>query len=107
MDTISKKIVEGTATETGEGFFNSLVKNLALTLNVPAAWVTEYVDEYRQLPGLDFWLDGKLTENVEFMAAGTPCEAVLDRGRRVHVTDGIEEVFAMVYIQLAKPVLNL
>ena len=72
MDTILKKIVEGTASETGEGFFNALVKNLALALDVPAAWVTEY---------------------VEFMAEGTPCAAVLDRNRMVHVADRIEEVF--------------
>ena len=37
MDTILKKIVEGTATETGAEFFNVLVKNLALVLDVPAA----------------------------------------------------------------------
>ena len=88
-----KKILEGTATETGEDFFSALVKNLAQTLDVPAARVTEYVDEYRQLRGLAFWLDGKLTEKVEFGVEGTPCEAVLDEGSLVHVTDNIEEVF--------------
>ncbi|MGD1973205.1 MAG: hypothetical protein PVH37_21790 [Desulfobacterales bacterium] len=47
---------------------DTILKNLAMTLDVPAAWVTKYVDEYRQLRGLAFWLDGKLMENVEFMA---------------------------------------
>lgn len=93
MDTLIKKIVEGTATETGEKFFNALVQNLASALDVPAAWVTEYVDEYRQLRILAFWLDGELMENVEFKAEGTPCEAVVDKGRMVHVADKIEEVF--------------
>jgi len=93
MDTILKKIVEGTATETGEGFFNALVKNLALALDVPAAWVTENIDESRQFLVLAFWLDGKLTENEELKAEGTPCEAVLLEGRMVHVLDNIEEVF--------------
>ncbi|MEN8690377.1 MAG: sigma 54-interacting transcriptional regulator [Desulfobacterales bacterium] len=93
MDTILKKIVEGTATETGEGFFNALVKNLALALDVPAAWVTENVDESRQFLVLAFWLDGKLTEDEELKPEGTPCEAVLVEGRMVHVPDNIEEVF--------------
>jgi PAS domain S-box-containing protein len=93
MDTTLKKIVEGTATETGEGFFSALVKNLALALDVPAAWVTENVDESRQFLVLAFWLDGKLTENEELKPEGTPCEAVLVEGRMVHVPDNIEEVF--------------
>ena len=93
MDTILKKIVEGTATETGERFFSALVKNLALALDVPAAWVTEYVDEYRQLRALAFWLDGKLMENVDLTIEGTPCEAVVVEGHIVHVANQIEEVF--------------
>ena len=93
MDTILKKIVEGTATETGKGFFSALVKNLALALDVPAAWVTENVDKSRQFLVLAFWLDGKLTENWELKAEGTPCEAVLVEGRMVQVPDNIEEVF--------------
>ena len=93
MDTILKKIVEGTATETGEGFFNALVKNLALALDVPAAWVTENIDESRRFLILAFWLDGKLTENEELKPEGTPCEAVLVEGRMVHVPENIEEVF--------------
>ena len=93
MDTILKKIVEGTATETGEGFFSALVKNLALALDVPAAWVTENVDESRRFVILAFWLDGKLTENEELKPEGTPCEAVLLEGRMVHVPENIEEVF--------------
>ena len=93
MDTILKKILEGTATETGEGFFSALVKNLALALDVPAAWVTENVDESHQFLVLAFWLDGKLTENWELKAEGTPCETVLVEGRMVHVPDNIEAVF--------------
>jgi len=93
MDTILKKIFEGTATETGKGFFSALVKNLALALDVPAAWVTENVDKSRQFLVLAFWLDGKLTENWELKAEGTPCEAVLVEGRMVQVPDNIEEVF--------------
>jgi len=93
MDMILKKIVEGTATVTGEGFFSALVKNLAQALDVPAAWVTEYVDEFHQLRALAFWLDGNLMENVDLDIEGTPCEAVVVEGRIVHVADQIEEVF--------------
>jgi hypothetical protein len=70
-----------------------LVKNLALALDVPAAWVTENVDKSLQFLVLAFWLDGKLTENWEFTAEGIPCEAMLVEGRMVQVPDNIEEVF--------------
>jgi PAS domain S-box-containing protein len=93
MDSILKKIVEGTSTETGEGFFHALAKNLALALDVPAAWVTEYVDEFSKLQVLSFWLDGKLMENVEIKIEGTPCEDVLAQERMVHVSDRIDDFY--------------
>ena len=38
-----KQIVEGTSTYTGRDFFDSLVMNLAETLDMQGAWVTEYL----------------------------------------------------------------
>lgn len=45
MEKNLQTIVEGTATETGEAFFAALVKNLSQSMNVAAAWVTEYTAE--------------------------------------------------------------
>lgn len=39
--TALRMILEGTATETGERFFSSLVENLAKALQTHGAWVTE------------------------------------------------------------------
>jgi len=92
-DAILRRILEGTATETGEKFFSALVINLANALQVPAAWVTEYIDEYRKWRAMAFWLDGQLLENVESVVTGTPCEVVLKGGRILHVADQVAGEF--------------
>ncbi len=48
-DTVIRRILEGTAPETGAEFFNILVKNLALVLDTAGAWVTEYVPDHHRL----------------------------------------------------------
>ena len=45
VDQALRLIVEGTASETGTGFYAALVKGLAATLNTNGAWVTEYLEE--------------------------------------------------------------
>ncbi len=42
-------IVLGTASETGEQFFQALVRNLAEALGTAGAWVTEYFPDRRTL----------------------------------------------------------
>ena len=49
LEIALKQILEGTATETGEQFFQALVKNLASALKTHGAWVTEYFPESRRL----------------------------------------------------------
>ena len=58
VDAALRTILEGTATETGERFFAALVKNLSDALNTHGAWVTEYIEEYRRLRALAFWMGG-------------------------------------------------
>lgn len=48
-DTALRAILEGTATETGQRFFEALVQNLAKALGTHGAWVTEYFSERRRL----------------------------------------------------------
>ena len=76
-ETALRTILEGTATETGERFFEALVENLGKALHTHAAWVTEYIPESRRLKALAFYLDGAFLKDWEMDLAGTPCEHVI------------------------------
>ena len=43
VDVALRRILEGTASATGEAFFPALVQNLAEALGTFGAWVTEYI----------------------------------------------------------------
>jgi PAS domain S-box-containing protein len=88
-----RRILEGTARETGEGFFAALVENLAKALNTHGAWVTEYIQECRRLRALAFWMDGQWIQNYEVDIAGTPCEQVIERGNLVHFPDNLLDLY--------------
>ena len=92
-DAVVRAILEGTATETGEGFFAALVENLSKALHTQSAWVTEFISKTRQLRALAFWADGKLMPNFEMDVDGTPCQAVVETAQLVHYPDKIIEVF--------------
>ena len=92
-DAVVRAILEGPATETGEGFFASLVENLSKALHTQSAWVTEFISKTRQLRALAFWADGKLMPNFEMDVDGTPCQAVVETAQLVHYPDKIIEVF--------------
>ncbi len=94
MDRILKNILEGTVGETGEDFFVALVKNLALAMDVSAAWVTEYVAEYRHLTTLAFWMDGALMPAMDLTIKNTPCEVVLEKGHAMHVVEEVASEFS-------------
>ncbi|MGB8427799.1 MAG: hypothetical protein WCD88_18580, partial [Desulfobacterales bacterium] len=55
-----RMLLEGTATTTGERFFEALVENLAWALSTKHAWITEYNADLRRLRALAFWVDGEL-----------------------------------------------
>jgi transcriptional regulator with GAF, ATPase, and Fis domain len=86
-------ILEGTARETGEGFFKALVENLVRATGTAGAWVTEYLPESRRLRALAFRLDGAWVEDYEREIDGTPCELVLERRRLLHIADRVLDVF--------------
>jgi PAS domain S-box-containing protein len=92
-DAVVRTILEGTATETGAGFFAALVENLSKALNTQSAWVTEFSEKSRQLRSLAFWADGGLRPNFEMDIDGTPCQAVVETAQLVHYPDKIIEVF--------------
>src|SRR5262249_62285526 len=84
-----RSIMEGTATHTGDRFFQTLVESLARVLGTHGAWVTEYLPESRRLRALAFWLGGEWVPNFEYAIAGTPCEDIVDSGRAVHIVDNV------------------
>jgi PAS domain S-box-containing protein len=86
-------IVEGTASETGRGFYAALVRGLAATLNTNGAWVTEYLEEARRLRALAFWLNGEWVSDYEYDLPGTPCEAVIKESKLVHIPDNVAQLF--------------
>ena len=92
-DTALRTILEGTATETGERFFEALVEHLAKALHTHAAWVTEYIPESRRLKALAFYLNGSFLKEWAMDLAGTPCEHVIDQARLIHFPDNLLNLF--------------
>ncbi len=88
-----RTILEGTATVTGERFFEALVENLAKALHTHAAWVTEYFPDSRRMKALAFYLDGTFLKNWEMDIAGTPCEHVIEEARLIHFPDNLLNLF--------------
>ena len=87
-----RAIVEGTARDTGEVFFQSLVRHLATAIGVDYAFVAEFADKRTRVRTLAYWGKGETRENVEFDLAGTPCEDVV-RGGLCHHPSGVKERF--------------
>jgi signal transduction histidine kinase/FixJ family two-component response regulator len=71
------RILQGTASVTGEAFFPVLVENLAIALEVRHAMVSEVCRENTsQLRTVAYWADGGICENVTYDLADTPCHSV-------------------------------
>ena len=88
-----RRVVEGTASETGEGFLRSLVDNLRSALGTMGAWVATLDEERSELRAVsmrlrDDWLDG-----YTYPVMGTPCEVALSERRAVHVPDRMVELY--------------
>ena len=93
VDAALRTILEGTATETGAGFFRALVKNLAEALGTHGAWVTEYFPESRRLRALSFWLGDRWLDGWEMVVDGTPCERVIDDRCLIHIPDNLLDIY--------------
>ena len=93
LEIALKQILEGTATETGEQFFQALVKNLASALKTHGAWVTEYFPESRRLKALAFWMGGQWLKDWEMVINGTPCERVIEERCFIHIPDNLLDIY--------------
>lgn len=71
-------IIKGTASDTGEEFFRSLVKNLAGALNVRYAFIGVLKeDSLNEIQTLALWDGQKFMDNILYNMTGGPCELTL------------------------------
>ena len=85
------RVAEGTAGETGERFFRSLVDHLRSALGTMGAWVATLDDGGTSLRAIsmrmrDEWLDG-----IAYPVDGTPCKTALEERRAFHVPERLIE----------------
>jgi formate hydrogenlyase transcriptional activator len=86
-------VLQDTATQTGEAFFQALAQSLARALGTFGAWVTEYLPESRRLRSLALWLGEEWMPEYERGIDGTPCEVVLEERRLVHYADRVVDLY--------------
>jgi PAS domain S-box-containing protein len=86
-----RAVVEGTARQTGQEFFQSLVRHLASAVGTRYAFVAEFAGGTRART-LAFWFRDRITDNVEWDVTGTPCEDVV-RGNLCHYPLGVRASF--------------
>ncbi len=91
-DAALRKIAEGIKSETGERFFSSLVRHLALVLNCQYAFVSELLKDRLSFRTRAVWGRGQFLQNFDFPLAGTPCEAVLN-GHTAHYPEKLCQLF--------------
>lgn len=89
-----RAIVEGTAHGTGEEFFQTLVRHLALAVDAHYAFVAEFAspDDNRTARTIAYWARNAIVKNVEWTLAGTPCEDVV-HGALCHYPMGVQQRF--------------
>lgn len=87
-----RSIVEGTSSRTGDEFFRSLVRHLALALGVRFAYISEFLDFANQCHILAGWDGDKFSSLDQFSPVDTPCEEVL-AGMVSYYSDGVQDAF--------------
>ncbi len=92
-DGALRAVVEGTASDTGQAFFDSLVENLARAIGTYGAWITRYVQERQTLDTVAFWLGDRHLPDYRFTIPGSPCEEIVNDRRRIHIPDRLLELY--------------
>jgi PAS domain S-box-containing protein len=95
VESIIDAIAKGTAGQSGEPFFHSLVQHFARALHVECAFITECLNRPpTRARTLAFWRGGGFDENFEYDLAGTPCAGVICEGRTVFHPTGLAGLFS-------------
>jgi PAS domain S-box-containing protein len=85
-------VVAGTASGTGQEFFQSLVRHLAAAIDVHYAVVAEFARAPSHVRTLAFWDRDRIGDNFEYDFSGTPCAEIM-RGGLVHYPAGVAKLF--------------
>jgi len=88
-----RRIVEGTASDTGEKFFRSLVENLALSLGTMGGWVARVNPDHTELCAISFKARDRWRQNFVYRIRGTPCETAIEERRLVHIPDRVLDLY--------------
>ena len=91
-DAALRAITEGVESETGDKFFSSLARSLALALGVRYAFVSRLSDDGTQFKNLALWERDPFGQSIELPMTGTPCECVL-RGEVAHNPERLQTRF--------------
>ncbi|MCI0427305.1 MAG: GAF domain-containing protein, partial [Nitrospiraceae bacterium] len=91
-----RAIAEGTAMETGADFFHSLVKNLAMALNVDYAYISQLGEDGQTFRSRAAWGKGQPLPPFDVPARG-PCETVLTR-QCIHHPSKLRELYPHVQL---------
>ena len=91
VEAIIELIVRDTAASTGQLFFESLVRSIALALNVRHCLLTKLL-ENGQLQTLAFWKDGEISPSITYDPQPGPCGVVLTQGV-YYCSSGVQKLF--------------
>ncbi|BFU91285.1 MAG: hypothetical protein NTAFB01_24720 [Nitrospira sp.] len=94
--TILRRILDGVEANVGEQFFPSLVQQLATSLGVDYAYISELSDDGRRFRSKAAWGKGRPLPPFDMPVEG-PCEAVLTR-KYVHHPDHLRALYPHVQL---------
>ena len=90
-ETILQSLVEGTSWAVGQDFFRTLVRNLAMALQVKFAFLSQISDQ-KHVNVKACWVGKEYGEVFEYALEGTPCETVFEHGMAFYPSD-VQKLF--------------
>ncbi|MBE9068295.1 GHKL domain-containing protein [Leptolyngbya cf. ectocarpi LEGE 11479] len=91
LEVMIQRVVQGTASVTGDAFFSALVENLALALDVRNCAVSKLLED-GQLQTLGLFCDGQLQPSITYNPISGPCGIVLTKDE-YYCPSGIQDIF--------------
>ena len=91
VENVLRLIYDGTASETGDAFFEALVRATALAMRANWAFVSEFAGSRDRVRTIAFWDSDGFGENFEYDLDGTVCEGVLQGAVRYYPSGVAQE----------------
>ncbi len=93
LENTIRKLVEGTSSQSGRGFFESMAIHLAKNLDADYTFIGEFNKGQEDLiKTIAVTAEGKLEENIEYGLVDTPCENVMGK-HACSYTSGVADQF--------------